>query len=398
MSEIQNVVISGAGPVGCVIALILARSGVPVTLLESENILVKDMRASTFHPPTLEMLEEYGLTSKLIEAGRITPIMQYRDFQEGLLVEFDHTILKNDTRYPYRLQCEQFKLARFAAEMLEEYDHANIIYGARAMRAIQSEDGVVVRYASDDGEKEIHASYVVGCDGAGSAIRKSSGIEFEGFTYPESFVILSTTADISADVPDLSDIAYISDPDLWCVVIRAPEVWRLMYPADPEMSEDEMLSDENLQKCIKKVTQIDREYPIWHRTHYRVHQRVAANFRQGRVFLAGDAAHLNNPIGGMGLNSGIHDAVSLAPRLIEVIKNGADQSLLDEYEAQRRPAAIDFVQANSIRNKKAMEERDPVVRKQRQVEMAEVAADPQKSRDILMKTTMLHSFRNVASS
>ncbi|HHZ77213.1 MAG TPA: FAD-dependent monooxygenase [Rhodospirillales bacterium] len=128
MTNKTQIIIAGAGPVGCVVGLILARAGISVTILETENDLIPELRASTFHPPTLDMLDELGVTPKLIDQGLITPKIQYRDLEVGLVAEFDHALIDDRTKHPYRLQCEQFKLTRIIAEMLKEFPHAEISF------------------------------------------------------------------------------------------------------------------------------------------------------------------------------------------------------------------------------------------------------------------------------
>jgi 2-polyprenyl-6-methoxyphenol hydroxylase-like FAD-dependent oxidoreductase len=398
MSKKQNVVIAGAGPVGCVAALILARAGVPVTLLEAERQLPADMRASTFHPPTLDMLDELEVTPRLIEQGLITPMFQFRDREEGLIVELDLALVAEHTDHPYRLQCEQFKLTRVIAEMLELHPHAELIFGARVTNISQTDSTVTIGYDSDHGRCTIEGSYAIGCEGSRSAVRKSLGIGFPGFTYPEQFLVVSTIDDLREYVPDMSDVAYISDPDEWCAVIHAPDMWRLLYPTKPGTPAREILGDEYLQQRIRAVSGTSLDHTISHRTLYDVNQRVAETYRSGRILLAGDAAHVNNPLGGMGMNGGIHDGVSAAEKLVEVINAGADTDLLDQYDRQRRPIAVEYVQAHSIRNKRVMEERDPLVRKKRQDELRALADDPVASKALLMQTSMLNSIRKSATT
>ncbi len=398
MSKNQNVVIAGAGPVGCVAALILARAGIPVKLLEAEPQLPTDMRASTFQPPTLEMLDELEITPKLIEQGLVTPIFQFRDREEGLIVELDLALVADHTAHPYRLQCEQFKLTRVIAEMLQSYPHAQLIFGAQVSNISQTDDIVTVGYDSDDGYHTIEACYAIGCEGSRSAVRKGLEIGFPGFTYPEQFLVVSTLDDLREHVPDLSDVAYISDPDEWCAVIHAPDMWRLLYPTKPGTPADEILSEDYLQQRIRAVSGTTIDHTISHKTLYDVNQRVAETYRSGRVLLAGDAAHVNNPLGGMGMNGGIHDGVNAAEKLVAIINDGADAGLLDQYDRQRRPIAVEYVQAQSIRNKKVMEERDPAIRRKRQDELRALADDPVASKALLMQTSMLNSIQKSAAT
>jgi 3-(3-hydroxy-phenyl)propionate hydroxylase len=140
----------------------------------------------------------------------------------------------------------------------------------------------------------------------------------------------------------------------------------------------------------------ERDYEIRYQSIYRVHQRVASEWRRGRVLLAGDAAHLNNPLGGFGLNSGIHDAVSLAEKLAKVWHGAAADSLLDLYVRQRRGATVEHVQAMSIRNKRLLEERDPQVHRSRMEELVEIANDPARARAHMLESSMIAGLRKSA--
>jgi 3-(3-hydroxy-phenyl)propionate hydroxylase len=141
----------------------------------------------------------------------------------------------------------------------------------------------------------------------------------------------------------------------------------------------------------------DSDYEISHRTIYRVHQRVAKNWRRGRVLLAGDAAHLNNPLGGMGMNGGIHDAWNLCDKLIRIHAGAEAGPLLDQYDRQRRTICTKFVQEHTINNKKLMESKDPDIQKKRQADYMRQAADPVLARQFLLRTSMIQSLRDEAA-
>ena len=144
MPGLKPVIIAGAGPVGCVSALILSNAGIPVTILEAEDDLIIDMRGSTFHPPTLDMLDDLNVTPKMVEQGLITPILQFRDLDEGMIAEFDHGLLTEHTRHPFRLQCEQFKLTRIVVDMLAEFPDTKLIFNARVTAPSQSDDRAIL--------------------------------------------------------------------------------------------------------------------------------------------------------------------------------------------------------------------------------------------------------------
>ena len=397
MTRDTQVVIAGAGPVGCVAALILARAGVTVRLLEAEPDLVLDMRGSTFHPPTLDMLDELGVTPKLIEQGLITPAFQFRDLDDGLIAEFDLALLRDHTEHPYRLQCEQFKLTRVIADMLAAYPHVELSFGTRLIAITQTDSHALVEYEGPGGLGKIACDYLIGCDGSRSTVRKSQNIGFPGFTYAEHFVTVSVSEDISQIVPGMGDVSYISHPTEWCALIHAPQLCRFLFPVQADISHEDSLAEDYLQQRMKRIAACRGDYSIAHRTIYSVNQRVAETYRRGRVLLAGDAAHVNNPLGGMGMNGGIHDGINVAEKLVAVLNEGESDDLLDKYDRQRRPIANDYVQTYSIRNKQLIEEADPVVRRRRQDDLRAIADDPQRSIDLLLQTSMINAVRKSRS-
>lgn len=391
----NRVIVAGAGPVGLVTALALAQADIPVLVLEAEPSLFKDLRAGSFHPPSLEALEPLGITKKLLELGIIVPRWQFRDRSEGVIGVFELSLLKDETPYPFRLHLEQHKLTPMVYGMLKQMPHAELRFSARVRGLEQNGDKVSVQVETADGVEVFEARWVVGADGGHSAVRKACGIEFEGYTYPERFSLVSTPFDLGAI--GYTETAYIAHPDDWCAVFHLPDegppgLWRFLYGCRPDESEAQALSDEVVQARLQTFIPRDGRYETRHRTIYRVHQRVAKTFRAGRVLLAGDAAHLNNPIGGFGMNAGLQDAANLAEKLAAVWR-GADERLLDRYVRQRRTANIEYVQEASIRNKRILEERDPAVRRQRLEEYRRAARTPALAKEILMKSSMIASMR-----
>lgn len=390
-----DVVIAGAGPTGLTAALGLARAGVRVAVCEAEPELVHDLRAGTFHPPTLEMLRPL-IGEQLVAAGIKVPRWQIRDRSEGVIAEFDLGLLVHDTPYPYRLHAEQHKLTPILARELERLGVA-IAFSARFERCDQDGDGVTSTFVGPAGAFTVRSRYLVGADGGRSAVRKDLGIAFEGFTWPERFLVASTTFDLASI--GFTGNAYIADPQEWVAIFRQPHLgppglWRIVFPCAPELSEETILSEAFVQERLGGFLPPGRAYDVPYRSIYRVHQRVAKDFRRGRVLLAGDAAHVNNPLGGMGLNTGIHDAVNLTAKLVAVVRDGADDALLDRYVRQRRRTNIEYVQAQSIRNKRLLEERDPAVRAQRFAELRGIATDPEKAYQHLLATSMIASVRS----
>jgi len=396
MASDARVLVAGAGPAGLVTALCLARRGVPVTVLEAEPDLAEDLRAGTFHPPTLEMLDDLGITPELHAVGLIARTWQFRDRETGVVAEFDLDLLKADTPYPYRLHCEQFKMARIVYETLIALPHARVAFGARVVDLTQEADHVSVRVETPDGPRVERGAWLVGADGGRSVVRKAVGVEFEGFTWPEAFMVVSTPYDLGRH--GFAHAAYVSDPERWCAVFKVPGdgrtgLWRAASPTDPALPDEVGLADGRVQERLDWVLPGRGPYEVVHRRTYRVHQRVAVTLRAGRVLLVGDAAHVNNPLGGMGLNSGVHDGVSLAETLGRVWRGEADDARLDAWAAERRSVNIEYVQSITIQNKRTIEEHDPAVRRARHDEMRRTAEDPALARAYLLRTSMLASLR-----
>ena len=389
----------GGGPVGLVLAAFLARDGIPSVVLERAEVLPQDLRASTFHPPTLDMLEEIGVTDALLARGLVCPTWQFRDRREGAVATFDLGRLAGETAHPYRLQCEQWKLSEAVRALLERDGAADLRLGAEAVAARQDEDGVAVTIRRPDGTaEEVRGGWLVGADGAGSLVRRAIGATLEGSTIPELFLTMSTPHPFQEALPDLANIAYISDPEEWVVLLRTPTLWRVLVPADPGQPDSEMRDPAEMDRRIQALCPKDGPYEIAHATAYRVQQRVADRYVGGRAVLVGDAAHLNNPLGGMGLNGGIHDAVNLAARLAE-IRRGADPvRTLALYERQRRRVALDVVQEQSIRNRRMMAEREPERRRAFHDELRRTAEDAAAHRAFVMRSSMIASLRDAEAA
>ena len=389
----DRVIVAGGGPVGSLSALILAQRGIPVTVLERETGVQLDYRASTFHPPTLDLLEECGAEAALLHMGLKCELSQFRDRRKGRIAEFDLTRLKNDTRHPYRLQCEQFKLVEWLYQELAKVPGAELRFGHAFTGMKQTEDEVLVEVDTGEGKKTLRCDILIAADGGRSQVRKTAGIGFEGFTYPEHFLVAGTRHDFKSEMGDICSVNYVADPDEWYLLLEIPDMWRFITPVDPSVEPSDAAKEERIQESLQTLLPREQPYEVLVKSVYRVHQRVAAAYRSGRVFLAGDAAHLNNPIGGMGLNGGIHDALALTDRVSRVWHGREPESELEGYELQRRPEAINAIHALTERNKKLMEERDPLVRERNLKRMSEIAADPDLSYRYILESAMITSLR-----
>ena len=398
-----RIIIAGAGPVGVVAALACAQQGYAVTLLEAEAGIDDSPRAATTHPSTLEMIDRVGLIDQFIQEGLVARYFQFWDKPARTkIVEFDHEILVGETPYPFVVQTEQHKLARMGIARLSTFADVEVRFATRAVTVSQDADGAAVSAEGPDGPQTFRGDYVIGADGGRSMIRKALGIEFEGFTWPEHFLVLTTLDDFQELLTGCCYRNYLADPDEWTNLFKVAGDdgkgrWRAVFPTRVEESDEQALGDESTFSRLQKVFPLPRRYNVVHRNLYKVHQRVAATFRRGRVFLAGDSAHVNNSVGGLGLNGGIHDAMELVDTLHQVVTKQADDALLDRYTRRRRTLNIEFVQEQTILNKKRLEEHDPKTRQARFDELRAIAEDPAKHKEFLLRTSLIASVRKAQS-
>jgi len=405
MAEKDPVVISGGGPVAMVLALALYREGVPFVALETLDEPFIDQRAASYHPPTIEMLDALGLTDEIIPEGLKSSAYRFHDrVTRDVVVEFDLADLKDEVKYPYVLQYEQYKLVRKILSLYGDRPDFDVRFSHSVTGFTQHADHVDVEVALADGTREaIRGSYLIGCDGGHSVVRKAAGIDFVGFTYPELFIKIGTYFDFSAGNDKIVYRNYFSDPDEWCNLFKVngepprPGIWRCVIPMRIGETEAEAKSPAALQARLQRFFPKSGDYEIAYANVYTVSQRLAETLNKGRVLLAGDAAHVNNPIGGMGLNGGIHDAMNLAAKLAPIWKSEAGPELLDLYTRQRHKAAADFTQAQTIANKRQLEERDPATRKIRLDELRRIGDDRAASRAYMRRAQLIDSLESAAA-
>ena len=399
LAERDPVLIVGAGPAGLAIAATLARADVPCLVFEAEPELPRDLRAGSFHPPTLELLDQLGVGADFRAMGIVVPRWQIRGREEGVIVEWDLSLIADETPYPFRLHCEQYKLTPLLKERFEALG-GRVRFSHRFLDATQDGSGVTARLETPGGIETVRGSYLIGADGARSVVRHLMGVAFEGFTWPERFLVIGMTQDLAPYGYTYN--AYIADPVDWGAIFKMPHegppgLWRVLFPTDAALADEEVLSLPFAEKTLQHFLPRPEPYEIEHTGIYRVHQRVAAEFRQGRFVIVGDAAHVNNPLGAFGLNGALQAACNLAEKLSAVCRGEADDALLDKYVRQRRAANVAFVQAQSIRNKQVLEEKDPAVRAKNLDELRATAADRARAKDYLIRSSMIWSVRHAAS-
>jgi 3-(3-hydroxy-phenyl)propionate hydroxylase len=400
MNEQKDVIVAGGGPVGMVTALALAQRDFNVTVVEAAQEVDTNPRAATTHSSTLEMIASLGVIDEFIAAGLTARYFDFWDREQSrMIARFDHDLLRNDTPFPYVVQTEQHKLVKIIEAKLASYANVTVLRGAPVVGVEQDANGVTVTLERDGEQQKLAGHFLVGTDGGRSTVRKSLNIEFEGYTWPEQFLVLTTSFDFEKALGS-SYRAYFAGADEWCNLFKVAGDdmkgrWRAVFPAPVDLPEEVIMNDEAAQRRLNGIYQRTEEYELLHKNIYRVHQRVAASFRKGRIFLAGDSSHVNNPIGGLGLNCGIHDALEIANTLAAA--KDANDPVLDRFERRRRSMNIEFVQQQTVANKKRLEEKDAAVRAKNLEDLVAIQNDPARQHAFLMRSSLLDSVRKAAA-
>ncbi|OLP01611.1 pentachlorophenol monooxygenase [Mycolicibacterium porcinum] len=333
-----DVLVVGAGPVGLTAAIVLIQHGHDVTVVDRQAEGTNTSRAAVVHPHTLELLEPYGVVDELVARGVHTPTFAIRDRDE-LLIAVPFSDLP--TRYPYTLMISQADTEAFLLKRLEALG-GKVVRPATVTEIRQSAEHATAIFA--DGQ-QIRARYLIGADGMHSTVRDQAGIPFTGGMYGESFALADVR--LSGGVPADEVILYFSPAGLVVVAPLPDGLFRIVATVDeapqhPDIAFVQSLLDERGPVARPAVV----EEIAWG-SRFRVHHRVADAFRDNRILLAGDAAHVHSPAGGQGMNLGIEDAVVLGEHLSQVLDAVAGDALLDEYAAARRRTARGVVSMTS---------------------------------------------------
>jgi len=381
--------------VGLFTALLLVEAGHPVMVLEREAELSEDMRASTFHPATLDLLHAVKLAEPLVAAGTPAGTWQYQVHGTDQRAVFDLSVIADKTDFPFRLQCEQFRLTRLLAERLQGHPLCELRFAhavTDVARQIQDdgEELVCVEITGPGGSEKIRTPWLIAADGGKSTVRKSLGLPFEGAVFPKTSITLVVDYPFQEHVENLLGVNYVWTETAHYSLMRIRNLWRFSYSPQQDQSVEEALSEKNAQAALQSVFPSDVPYTLLQRNYYTLHQRCLDSFRHGHVLFAGDAAHLNSPAGGMGMNSGLHDAQCLADHLLPVL-SGEDDSLLDRYDRRRRTVALDEVQKLSARNYRRHRETDPQKRAEIWQDLLLTSQDKTRMREFLLGASMIRS-------
>ncbi len=407
--ETDRIIIVGGGPVGMITALRLAQLDIPVVVLDAQAETPTAHRAATTHSSTLDLLDIVGLTDTIIEQGLTARYFQYRyRTTNEVFAEFDFGRLAEESNHPYAVQLEQHKTVAIALAAAEKFPHFEFHRERTVTDVVNETDYAEVVTETPDGSQQTwRGRYVIGCDGGRSTVRKSQGIGFPGFTWEERFIIVASYFDYeSADNYRYRN--YLADPGQWCSVFKIPGpddpdnkngMWRNLFPVITDDPDDVVTSEPYIRNMINTCFPYAKDLEIVHSNLYSVHQRVADSFHKNRIMLAGDAGHINNPLGGMGMNSGIADGLNLAEKVGQVWRGDVtdDQALFAQYDRQRRPLAQKYVQAQSIQNKETLQAKDPEKATARFEEMRKTAEDPKRHKAFLMNASLINMVREAAA-
>ena len=377
--------------------MFLTRRGIPVSVFEAESELPEDMRASTFHPATLDVLEDPQVVGELLERGVPCRKWQYRKHDSGECAVLDLDVLGDRTSHPFRLQCEQFHLTRAICSKLKDNELFSLEFGTPVTHVTQTDEGVEAEVEGRAGTRRVKGRYIIGADGAGSLVRKAMGMDLKGETYPATSLTVAVSYPFDQHIEGLLPVNYCWTKDSHFSMMQLKKVWRVGFSPKPDQSHEDALKPDQIQARLQEIHPCKGHYDIVHAGAYTVHRRVADNFRVGRMILAGDAAHLNSPSGGMGMNSGIHDARNLCDKLTEIIGEKGDESLLDRYSRQRRSIALDDVQVRADTNYRRHRVRGEEKRAKIWAELKRVTGSRRLMTDFLMQSSMLQSLKNAKS-
>jgi 2-polyprenyl-6-methoxyphenol hydroxylase-like FAD-dependent oxidoreductase len=383
MISAPTVLVSGAGPVGLVTALALARAGISVVVVESEAAIRDEPRAAVYHSPVVERFDRLGLLDDLKQIGVLKQAYHYWTIDHTLLGHFTFDVLhREDTAYPFNLHLGQPALAAVILRHLLRVPGVDVRWRTRLTAISQDDDGVTATLETPNGEEQLRAKWLVGADGTHSGVRRALNLKLEGVTHPEWFVATNVRFRFTDHGYGQSNV--VLDPEHWAIipVIDQSGLWRCTYREEGALSEQQVrellperyaLFAPGLRDCTPEAV-----------SPYRVHDRCIDSFRVGRVLLAGDAAHVVNPIGGLGLTGGLLDAVPLSAALIAVIHGHRRPEVLDAWAHERRRVFLEVTAPTAKENRRRVSERDPEKRRADHARLRSLTDDPALARQALL--------------
>jgi 2-polyprenyl-6-methoxyphenol hydroxylase-like FAD-dependent oxidoreductase len=346
---VKEVVIVGGGPTGFICALGLAQAGIRVTVIEAEAGIIDSPRAAVYHWSVVEGLEKLGIREEIEQTGFPKQDYTYLVHASGERIDFSLDVLNGRTPYPYNIHLGQHRLAEIALRRLNGFTHASVRFNTRLERLTQDDSGVTLQVMTPGGPEQLRADWVIGADGASSTVRRQLGLQFDGMTWPERFVATNVYFDF--EQYRYARATFLIDERYGAVIAKLDNsgLWRCTYMEDANLPEESV--SERLPRVYDAILP-GADYRIDRVTPYRMHQRSASHYRVGRVALIGDAAHVTNPTGGLGLTSGLFDCMALYPVLTAIILDGANDALLDRYSDSRRDIFLNRISPQAVANKR----------------------------------------------
>ncbi|WP_063702381.1 FAD-dependent oxidoreductase [Bradyrhizobium centrolobii] len=390
MTSTEAVTIVGAGPIGLIAALGLAKSGITVSVLERAKGIVASPRAITYHWSCLEGLSELGLLDEALQLGFSKQDYSYIEFATGERIDFSLDVLEGLAKFPYNLHLGQHRLAEIALRRLAAYPNVTVHWGVNVTDIEQDAEGVSVVATGPDGELKFRSGWLVGADGAGSTVRTRLGLEFEGMTWPKRFVAANLHLDFAKY--GFARTTFLIDSTYGAIIVKLDQndLWRCTYSEDLNLPEDGI--PERISEFLKVIVPAAKDYTLHAYSPYRMHQRAATTFRVGRVLLAGDAAHATNPSGGYGLVGGLFDVYVLYKALAAVVQGSAGDEVLDQYAEDRRRVFLEVVSPAASENKRMIfDTSDPAQRAADMAKIRSLAADKATLVERLMLTSRMSS-------
>ncbi|KAI8725669.1 FAD-binding-3 domain-containing protein [Fusarium sp. LHS14.1] len=348
----NDVIIVGVGPSGLLLALMLAQSSIPVTLLDMKSDLDKNPRATHYPAASMHELNRGGVGDDLRERGFMPAGLTWRKLDGTPIVTLDAGNVADD---PDRMVCLPLdQLGEILRKHLLKHQNVKIMFDYEVTGIGQNEDKAWVVAETPDGEKKLSADYIVGCDGANSQIRRSlfGDSEFPGRTWDEQIVATNFK---------WNDSNFIVHPEHYFMAAKIIKdgLWRVSYGELPGLTFEQLRERQPTKfRDMLPGHPSPSDYKLVNFSPYKVHQRLATSIRQGRFLLAADAAHLCNPFGGLGLTGGIVDVGGLYDCLRGMYENKADATILDKYNEVRRQKWLDVIDVVSSSNLRRLFETD----------------------------------------
>ncbi|KAI1206864.1 FAD binding domain-containing protein [Annulohypoxylon truncatum] len=348
--ENTDVLIIGGGPTGVVLALELAAQKIPFRLIDKALARSDKSRALVVQPRTLELLSRHGIARDLQERGFTTTGARYCvNGKEVVRIEVGDNAALPNTAFPFQKLISQEDTEYFLDECLEKKYGRKVERGLEAKTVVQDADGVTATFSKvgdTTGETTtIRAKYVVGCDGSRSVVRQAAGLTFDGESYQQHFILTDTHIEWEREAPNGEAIMCFGQGVLAVLPLKNGMVRVFASGANVKKREGEPLL-EDFQEFFDKMVPVKGKLhdPVW-LTRFYLHHRGVNKYSNGRIFVAGDAAHIHSPVGGQGMNTGIQDAVNLGWKLAAVIRGERPASFLDSYHGERYPVGQNLLKS-----------------------------------------------------